>query len=98
MRKAIFLDRDGTLIVDRNYLGDPAQMEYLPTTFEALRLLQDEGYEFVIVTNQSGIARGLITPKQVEQIHLKLRHDLQAQGIFLLAAEYCPAGSDSDDP
>jgi D-glycero-D-manno-heptose 1,7-bisphosphate phosphatase len=98
VRKAIFLDRDGTLIVDKNYLADPSQVEYLPTTFEALRLLQDNGYEFVIVTNQSGVAKGLITPKQVEQIHLKMKQDLQAEGIFILGIEYCPAGSDSQDP
>lgn len=98
MRKAVFLDRDGTLIVDKNYLGDPQQVEYLPTTFEALRELQSAGYEFVMVTNQSGIAKGLITPKQVESIHLKMKHDLQAEGIFVLGAEYCPADSGSEDP
>ncbi|HLU26059.1 MAG TPA: HAD-IIIA family hydrolase, partial [Longimicrobiales bacterium] len=60
-RPAAFLDRDGTIVVERNYLSDPEQVELIPGAAGALRALGEAGYALVIMTNQSGIARGLYT-------------------------------------
>ena len=58
MNKAVFLDRDGTINVDKSYLNKIKEFEYLPGVIEGLRMLQDAGFILIIVTNQSGIARG----------------------------------------
>lgn len=90
MKKAIFFDRDGTLIVDKGFLNDPDGIEYLPGVFQALRLLRDEGYIFVVATNQSGIARGLVTMNQLDAIHAKLRRDFARHGIYFDGFYYAP--------
>ena len=87
MRKVIFLDRDGTLIVNKHYLNNVEGIEYLPGVFQALQWLKTEGYEFVMVTNQSGIPRGLITEEQLSAIHDQMikdfaEHDLEFLGIY----------------
>ena len=70
MNKAIFLDRDGTLNVEKNYLYKIEDFEWLPGAIDALKLLQNAGYLLVIVTNQSGIGRGYYT----EEDYLKLEN------------------------
>jgi len=90
MTKAIFLDRDGTLNVDVGYLHQLKDLELFPWTVDALRLLKRAGYELVIVTNQSGLAQGLIQPGFVEQCHDEMRRRLQAGGTDLDALYYCP--------
>ena len=69
MKKVVFFDRDGTLIFDRIYLNDPEDIEYLPGVFEAMRVLRDQGFSFIVVTNQSGVPRGLVDIKNLDQIH-----------------------------
>src|SRR6187549_2427487 len=66
MSKALFLDRDGTLIYDKHYLSDPAGVELIPGVTEALRRARELGYRLFILTNQSGIAKGLYT---VDDVH-----------------------------
>ena len=90
MKKAIFLDRDGTLNVDVGYLHQLKDLELFPWTVDALRLLKRAGYELVIVTNQSGMAQGLIAPGFVEVCHAEMRRRLQAGGADLDALYYCP--------
>jgi len=90
MKKAIFLDRDGTLNVDVGYLHQLKDLELFPWTVDALRLLQRAGYELIIVTNQSGLARGMITPGFVEICHAEMRTRLQAGGTDLDGLYYCP--------
>ncbi len=89
-KKAIFLDRDGTLIVDKIYLNDPDQIEYLPGVFEALRLLRDHGFHFVVATNQSGIPRGLVTLKNLHETHRRIRFEFARHGVDFLSFHYAP--------
>ena len=96
MKKAIFLDRDGTVNVDVGYLHQLKDLELFPFAVDALRLLKRAGYELIIVTNQSGLAQGLIAPGFVEVCHDEMRRRLQAGGADLDALYYCrhhPGGS-----
>ena len=95
----MFLDRDGTLNVDVGYLHQLEDLELFPYTGDALRLLKRAGYLLVVVTNQSGIAHGLIKPGFVEICHAEMRRRLQPAGADLDALYYCqhhPRGSVAD--
>ena len=95
-KRAVFLDRDGTLNVDVGYLHRLEELELFPWTNDALRLLKRAGYTLIVVTNQSGIAHGLIDPGFVQICHDEMRRRLQAGGADLDALYYCthhPRGS-----
>ncbi|MDD8046906.1 MAG: HAD family hydrolase [Verrucomicrobiota bacterium] len=87
---AVFLDRDGTLIVDKGYLRDPAEIELLPGVVERLRRIQARGYLLVMVTNQSGIGRGYFTEEDLKAQHVRLGMLLAEAGVVLAAMEHCP--------
>jgi len=87
---AVFWDRDNTLIEDPGYLSDPDQVKLLPGTAQALRRLSEAGFENIVITNQSGIARGLFDEATLERIHDRLRELLEAEGARLDAIYYCP--------
>jgi histidinol-phosphate phosphatase family protein len=89
-RPAAFLDRDGTLIPDRGFLGDPAGVELLEGTIQALADLRDAGFRIVAVTNQSGISRGLISWDQYHAVEAELDRQLLAAGVGLDATYVCP--------
>lgn len=74
--RAIFLDRDGTLMEEVHYCGDPAQVRLYPDVPEALRSLKQAGFRLFIVTNQSGIARGIITEAQYHAVQAELLRQL----------------------
>jgi D-glycero-D-manno-heptose 1,7-bisphosphate phosphatase len=96
MKRAVFLDRDGTLNVDVGYLHRLEDLELFPWTADALRLLKRAGYELIVVTNQSGIAHGLIDPGFVQVCHDEMRARLQRGGADLDALYFCnhhPRGS-----
>jgi histidinol-phosphate phosphatase family protein len=76
-RKAIFLDRDGTIIVDKNYLSRVEDLEWFPDSLKALQLLQSLGFDLFIVTNQSGVGRGYFSLESVYVIHRQLQNDLR---------------------
>jgi len=97
-RRAVFLDRDGTVIKDKHYLSDPEGVELFPGVPRALRDLRDEGYQLVIVTNQSGVGRGYMTEADVEAVHDRLRDRLGEEGINLTDIYYAPYHEDADDP
>ena len=78
MNRAVFLDRDGTLNVERHYLHDPDQLEIIPGSGLALRRLMDAGYRLFIVTNQSGIGRGYYTEADMHAVNDKLSAELAA--------------------
>lgn len=88
--RALFVDRDGTLVPDFHYLAEPARLEVYRGVAEALRLAHDHGYQVVCVTNQSGIERGLYTRETVEAIHHRLNGLLAAAGTRIDAFYYCP--------
>jgi histidinol-phosphate phosphatase family protein len=88
-RRALFLDRDGTLIVDVHYPKDPAQVEVIPGAAEALRRLQD-AWTLVVVSNQSGIGRGLITEAQAAAVHDRFVAAFAAAGVRFEGCYYCP--------
>lgn len=87
---AIFLDRDNTLIEDPGYLADPNQVKLLPGVTQAIKRWNESGYQVVVVTNQSGLARGLITEKQLNDIHDRLESLLEAEDAKVDAIYYCP--------
>jgi D-glycero-D-manno-heptose 1,7-bisphosphate phosphatase len=89
-RPALFTDRDGTLIRDVHYLRDPARVELLPGAVEFLRRFRDAGFALVVVTNQSGIARGLLTAEEYESVRARLDELLAEQGVVLDASLHCP--------
>jgi D-glycero-D-manno-heptose 1,7-bisphosphate phosphatase len=84
------LDRDGTIIVERNYLSDPENVELLPYAASGLRALRSLGFGLVVVTNQSGIGRGYFTAETVDSIHSKLEEALSAEGVSLDGIYVCP--------
>lgn len=88
---AIFLDRDGTVIVDKNYLKDPNQLEWMPMAVEGLKLLREKGYLLFLVTNQSGIGRGMFTEKDLRLVHNELNLMMKNQGLGEFnGIAYCP--------
>jgi len=89
-RRAAFLDRDGTLIVDRHYIGDPEQVTLISGAAAAVRRLNTAGILVVVVTNQSGIARGLVTPEGYMKVKARLDELLAAAGARLDATYFCP--------
>jgi D-glycero-D-manno-heptose 1,7-bisphosphate phosphatase len=96
MKRAIFLDRDGTVNVDVGYLHRLEDLQLFPYAPDALRLLKRAGFLLVIVTNQSGIAHGLIDPGFIQICHDEMRRRVQPAGADLDALYYCshhPRGS-----
>ena len=89
-RPAIFLDRDGTIIADAEYLSDPAQIKLFTKTPEALKLLRKAGFYLFVVSNQSGVARGYFSESMVRIVHQRLRQMLKAKGARIDAFFYCP--------
>jgi D-glycero-D-manno-heptose 1,7-bisphosphate phosphatase len=88
--RAIFLDRDGTLNVDKNYLSNPAELIIIPGTSDALRRLMQAGYRLFIVTNQSGIGRGYYTLADMHAVNDKLCAELAKDGIHFEKIYYAP--------
>lgn len=90
LRPAAFLDRDGVINIDHGYVYRWEDFAYVPGAVDALRRLQAAGYALVIVTNQSGVARGYYDEAAIKTLHDALREDLAAQGVTLDAIEHCP--------
>lgn len=90
MNKAIFLDRDGTINPDPGYISNPDDFNIYEGVAESLARLKKAGYLLVLITNQSGISRGLISLAQLDKIHAKLQSQLSEAGVQLDAIYYCP--------
>lgn len=89
-RAAVFLDRDGTLITEGYYLADPDGVRLVPGAAEALRTLREAGFALVVVTNQSGIAKGLYTLEAYHAVAARLTEVLEEQGVAVDATRFCP--------
>jgi D-glycero-D-manno-heptose 1,7-bisphosphate phosphatase len=98
LRPAVFLDRDGTLNVDRSYLTKPEQLQLLPGVGPALQQLRTAGYALVVATNQSAVGRGLMTTAELQAVHAEMSRQLAELGVFLDGIYYCPATPVSSDP
>lgn len=94
----VILDRDGTLIVDFVYLNDPDRIVYLPGVFEALRLLRDHGFRLCVATNQSGVPRGQVDVRNLDEIHRRIRARFATEGVDLLSFHSAPYMTDFDHP
>ena len=90
----VLLDRDGTVIADRHYLSDPAQVELLPGAGEALAALAAGGMRLFLVTNQSGIGRGYFSAEAFLATQRRLEELLAAHGVTLEAVAFCPHAPD----
>lgn len=90
MNKAFFLDRDGTINVDTGYLSGPDEVELLPGVAEAIKKMNDSGYLVIVVTNQSGVARGYFGIDAVESVNRRLNELLAEHGAHIDAFYYCP--------
>ena len=94
--KAVFLDRDGTLIVNRHYGSDPDRIELFDGVVEGLLELRAAGYKLVLVSNQSGVARGYFDEAAVARMHDRLQRMLDRHGAALDGIEYCPHHPEGD--
>ena len=90
MKRAVFLDRDGTINIEKEYLNKVKDFEFIPGVPEAVRLLNQAGIMVVVVTNQSGVARGYYTEDDVENLHRHISHELESSGAHVDAWLYCP--------
>ena len=90
MNRAVFLDRDGTLNREVNYLADPSQLELLPGVAEGLARLAGDRWLLCVVTNQSGVARGILSEDTLAEIHSRLRELLANEGVSLDWIGHCP--------
>jgi D-glycero-D-manno-heptose 1,7-bisphosphate phosphatase len=88
--RAIFIDRDGTINKDIGYVSTPAEMVLYPWSTEALRLINDAGFKAIVLTNQSGIARGLYTESGLARIHRRMTEEMARGGARIDAIYYCP--------
>jgi D-glycero-D-manno-heptose 1,7-bisphosphate phosphatase len=89
-RPAAFLDRDGTIIREQHFLADPAGVELLPGAAPALRAIAAAGFALVLVTNQSGIARGLYTEEDFQAVQARLDLLLAQEGVAFEGVFHCP--------
>ncbi len=93
--ETVLLDRDGTVIEDKHYLSDPAQVRLIPGAAQALARLQAAGMRLFVVSNQSGIGRGRFTEADHLAVHARLTELLAAHGVHLTDAAFCPHAPDA---
>jgi D-glycero-D-manno-heptose 1,7-bisphosphate phosphatase len=89
-RPAAFLDRDGTIIRDTVYIRDPKDVELLPGAADAIKRLNEQSVVVIVVTNQSGIGRGLLSPEEYEGVRARIDAELAEQGARIDATYMCP--------
>ncbi|MBU0630936.1 MAG: D-glycero-beta-D-manno-heptose 1,7-bisphosphate 7-phosphatase [Candidatus Margulisbacteria bacterium] len=89
-KRAVFLDRDGTIIKDVHYLSNPKEIEFLPGAIDGIKRLNEAGFLVMVISNQSGVARGLLSEDMLQTIDKTMHKLLLAQGAHLDASYYCP--------
>lgn len=88
--EAVFLDRDGTIMEDAHYIKSPSQVRLLPGAASAVKRINDAGLPAIVVTNQSGIARGIFTVEDYEAVRSRFESLLEAEGAHIDGSYYCP--------
>ena len=88
--KAVFFDRDGTLNVNTDYLYKKENFIWMPDAVEAIKYANDKGYLVIVVTNQSGVARGYYTEEDIKILHHWMNSELKKKGAHIDAFYYCP--------
>ncbi|WP_044415702.1 D-glycero-beta-D-manno-heptose 1,7-bisphosphate 7-phosphatase [Halarcobacter anaerophilus] len=96
MQKAIFLDRDGVINIEKDYTYKIEEFEFVDSLFDSLKYLQDLGYKLFIITNQSGIARGYYTIQDYKILTNWMLDYLEQKGIFISQTEFCPHGPEDN--
>ena len=94
MTRAVFLDRDGTLNVEKDYLCDPEKLELFPSVGAALKRLQDANFVLIVVTNQSGIGRGYYTEADMHRVNERLVAMLASEGVRVAKVYFSPEAPD----
>ena len=94
--KAVFIDRDGTINVDVHYLDDLNKFEMYHGVGEGVKKLKENGFKIIVITNQSGIARGYFTEKQLLNIHERMEKEFQKFDVLLDGIYYCPHHPDDN--
>ena len=89
-KKLCLLDRDGVLNIDKDYLHKPEDVEWIPGSLEAIAWLNRQGFQVVVVTNQSGVARGYFTEDAVRELHEWMATEVKKAGGDIAAFYYCP--------
>lgn len=88
--RALFLDRDGTIIVEKDFIKDPLDVELIDGAAQALKLAIDHGFRLFIITNQSGVARGIMTEDDVRKVNARVQTLFTPHGVRFSGAFYCP--------
>jgi D,D-heptose 1,7-bisphosphate phosphatase len=88
--RAVFMDRDGTINEEVGYLSKLNQLKIFSSTFEAIRIINESGMKAVVITNQSGVARGFFNKDFVNTVHARINEMLQKKGAFIDRFYYCP--------
>ena len=90
MERAVFLDRDGTIVEDVGYPHERSKVKFLPRVSKAIKLLNENGFKVIVITNQAGVARGYFTEETVREINRYVQESLAKQGAFIDMIYYCP--------
>lgn len=90
MLKAVFLDRDGTIIYDKGYMGSSKDVRLIPKAADAIKKLNKAGFLVIVVSNQSGIARGYFNENVVTKVNTRMQYQLNKKGAYVDASYYCP--------
>jgi D-glycero-D-manno-heptose 1,7-bisphosphate phosphatase len=98
VNRAAFLDRDGTIIEEKHYIADPEDVVLTEGAVEGLRALRAAGFKLIVVTNQSGIARGLYGEAEFRAVQARLESMLEAEGVAFDAVYFCPHHPDFSGP
>jgi D,D-heptose 1,7-bisphosphate phosphatase len=93
--RAVFMDRDGTIMTDYGHLADPDQVRFLPGVLEGLERLQAAGFKLIVITSQSGVEQGLLTREEVEAVHERIEERAAEEGVFFAGLYYCTHLKDS---
>ncbi len=95
MNKAVFLDRDGTINEDSNYVYEIEKFRFIQKAVEAIKILKEKGFKVIVVTNQSGVGHGLYSERDVRKVHAYMMKELGKKGVEIDDVLYCPHKRDA---